>query len=137
MKTYISILVLLGTFFISCSDDNTEQIDFSGNYIGNFDCIGSLEDDNGNSFTVSISKVNNSENEYLISLEDDVEFLAISSDDQLTINRQVFNEDLGFDVITFAGMITSSEEENTLNFDFTHQVDDEGESTCNTVLTLQ
>lgn len=138
MKNLSYILLLAALFFTSCSEDpiiEEKQIDFSGTYFGEFFCEGTLSELNGEIYPVSISKDSISDS-YLVDLGDDLVFVAQQDEALLTIPSQTLNQDQDFDVVTLSGLIRMREDE-TLSFDFSHSVDDEGMSTCQTILVNQ
>ena len=126
MKYSTIILIALIAIFTSCSDKDEELIDFSGSFEGELDCQGELEDSKGEEVTLTITKTG--ESSYSINFGEEAIFLGKQSENVLVIDEQTINEDLGFDVVTLEGEIRYLNDE--FIFDFTHNVDDEGESTC-------
>ncbi len=134
-----SALIGFSILLISCSDndpiDYESLFDFSGIYSGNFDCTGMLEESsNGESFEFVVQKTSKA-NEYMIDLGDDVVFIGVQNGDSINIEEQILNEGQGFDEVTLSGTLTRVDEE-TFNFEFTHNVDDEGMSVCNQTISL-
>lgn len=113
----------------------TTPVDFSGEYFGTFDCNGELTEANGESMVIWISRSTGT-NRYTVGMgeeEDDLVFDATANGNVLTIEQQTLNEEYQYDVITLSGTLVKNDD-TTLLFEFTHDVDDEGESNCNVTL---
>jgi len=137
MKYSSILLIALFAFFTSCTSENDTLIeetliDFSGIYEGQLNCTGEMSSDVGESITIIITKTSK-EDSYSIDLGDEVVFNATQIDNVLNIEAQTLNEEQEFDVISMVGEIRMVDEE--MMFDFTHSVDDEGESSCSFPLT--
>jgi hypothetical protein len=132
---YITLLALTLTIMASCSDEPiTEPIDFAGTYEAQLDCTGELAEAT-ESVTISIQRVDVDGN-YIIDLGDDVLFHGTAVGSTLSIDRQILNEGGDFDVVTFEGEIVV-DQDGEYTFDFQHEVDNEGMSTCQSVLIKQ
>ena len=137
---YITLLALTLTIMASCtvetSIDLTQpvDIDFTGTYEAQLNCTGELGEE-AESILLSILP-GDTNSEYLLDLGDDVIFDGTAVGSTLSIHRQIFNEGGDFDVVTFEGQIVV-DEEGEYTFDFQHEVDDEGMSTCQSVLIKQ
>lgn len=130
MKSWIFTMVLVTVLF-SCSNEEI-TVDFSGTYSGKLKCAGELASDNGETIQLTLKKITS--NTYTLDLGDDLTFTCSQEGDALIINRQTINEDAEFDVVTLEGKIVKSTSTQYI-FDFIHNVDDEGESSCEVVLT--
>lgn len=129
MKSFSFMLLLI--LALSCSKDKETFFDFSGIYTGEISCTGPLSSDNGETFVVTITKKEGLT--YSVDLTDGVVLTAIQSENVLWIDKQIINEGKDFDVITIDGSFTKLTD-TELGFEFTHDVDDEGESKCASVV---
>jgi len=132
MKYTSILLIALFAFLTSCSTENevlVEEtlIDFSGTYEGKLNCTGELSDSDGEEVVIVISK-DGILDSYFIDMGDESIFSALQVENVLTIGAQTINTELGFDMVSLEGEIRMTDDE--MIFDFTHSVDDEGESTC-------
>ena len=136
MKYSSILLVVFFAFFTSCTSENevlsdfTENeasIDFSGVYVGKLDCTGEMSDAQGESVNIIITK-SESVDSYFVNMGDDVVFTAFQIDNVLTVGEQIINENQEFDIVSIVGEIRMLE--NEMIFEFTHNVDNEGESIC-------
>ena len=89
----------------------------------------------GETFTINISN-STKVGDYLVDLGDGVIFVGTIDENILTIEEQVLNEGGDFDVVTFSGQIIFSFSDRYF-LEFTHEVDQEGESTCESRLVKQ
>lgn len=135
------ILALISTFFMaSCTVDlevspETVETDFIGIYIGTLNCTGTLAEDNGEEITVLVSRAT-ADAAYIIDLGDDVIFQGQTVNNVLVIDQQTLNEDFDFDVVTLSGSITQMNDQG-YQFEFIHEVDEDGESNCSISLIKQ
>lgn len=139
---YINLFILIACLMASCTTDLeleiTRPVDFNGTYAGSLDCIGDLTEANGDEIMVYITS-SPITSEYFVAVgedEDDLVFSATASGNELTIEEQTLNEEFDFDVVTLAGTITMNGDD-TFQFVFEHEVDDEGTSTCDITLEKQ
>lgn len=113
-------------------------VDFNGIYAGTFDCVGEETDDNGEAMMVYITS-SPITNEYFVAVGEDATdlvFSATASGNELTIEEQTLNEEFEFDVVTLAGTITKNIDD-TYQFVFEFEVDEEGTSSCDVTLEKQ
>ena len=139
---YLTFIAIAATVMMtSCSEDienvstQPQAVDFVGTYEAQFDCVGELSEAAGETFIINISKAPDTAT-YLVDLGDDVIFEGLVNGPVLEIREQTFNENGDFDVVTLAGQIELDVNGEYI-FDFTHEVDDEGMSTCESVLIKQ
>ena len=126
--TSILLIALIG-FLSSCSSDEPETfIDFTGTYLLEVKCYGPLGEDNGATYTATITKTNE-EGIHAIDFGDEVIFQAEQVENTLVIAAQTINEGLGFDEVFLEGEMRFVD--NAYVLDVVHNVDDEGISNCN------
>ncbi len=133
---YFNLLIAISFFMFSCGKDSETLdviTDFSGTYQGEINCSGTLESENGNIFSITISSSQDGEN-YVVDFGEGVVFNATSTNNTLEIERQTLNASGGFDVITLSGILKKFEGDSNYSFEFEHTVDDEGLSNCQTTL---
>lgn len=138
------ILITIATFLMaSCTTDlevtgevsTFVDINFTGVYLCTFDCEGALEDANGENCFLKVTRDPIS-SIHTLSLGDDVMFEGEIVNNELVIEEQTLNEEYDFDVVTLSGRIFQNQDE-TFTFEFEHEVDDEGKSTCTMLLEKQ
>jgi len=139
MKNLIFLFLAI-VLITSCSQDvdpieTPIVVDFSGTYIGDFVCTNSQEGDYNENTTVIIEKIGDSDVEYTLFFEDEVTFTAVQNENKLILEKQIFNENEEFDVITMEASMEMID--NNLLLDSTISIDDEGESTCEATLIKQ
>lgn len=137
--TLITLAALSFTLF-SCSEttiemdvDITQTTDFSGTYVTMVNCTGG-EEANGEELNMVITKMD--DQAYLIDMGDGLIVEGTQDADKLEVPTQTINEDADFDKVTITGTITllSSDE---LSYNFSFEVDDEGQNDCDLTLTRQ
>ena len=132
-------LIMIAVSIIACSSEAeieiAEKVNFSGTYLTEIKCDGSLSDSYGEIVTIIISSTSATDT-YTVDLGDEVIFQAIQENNRLIIEEQTLNEDGDFDVVTLEGelAIQSNDE---VEFNFEHEVDDEGRSSCSLILVKQ
>ena len=127
-------LVCLGLFvvFTSCNDDDTPMttvdpmIQYEGIWQGLFDCSGPLKD---NEEVMVITLTHTQDNEFIFNAEDGLTTSVYYVDDRIVFDNVIFNEGQGYDEIRLDGYI-KAEDNDELEFNFEHEVDDEGISYC-------
>ncbi len=138
MKHLIFYIVAFSLLATSCTQESNNkpetqpELNFEGTYSGSIMCNGEMSEDNGDEFSITITKKD--ENDlYFIDLGDELIFEGIQKNSIIMIEEQVLNEEENFDVVTFSGEINMITE-GSLNFYFSHKVDNEGSSSCDLIL---
>lgn len=140
MKNLLIICLLAQAFlFVSCQGDESENMILPENFVGIWeiavlDCTGSIDDEAeyiGQAIVITEDKESD---DLLVDFGDDTIFKAYVESDQLIINTQTINEGGEFDVVTLSA-VAEMNDDDSVEMEFTHNVDDEGVSNC--VMILQ
>ncbi len=132
MKNLLYSLFAFGLFFCSCSKDaDTEMLiedtpNFIGCWEGNFLCSGPLSEET-ETVMICIDKID--EINYSVALADDLTAVVSIEDGKLIFDDITLNASQDYDVVWIDGYIEATGDD-TIQFEFEHDVDDDGISEC-------